>query len=287
MKGLLAVALLATSACEESAPATIDATVVPGVATRFDAPSRATIRLHFQSAGGLLDVELDCHPSDADVDAVGFRFAIDAPALGLPAGASPDRAGYLRVRADVPAGAFDVALDARGGGASCTVTAASSTGCGALTVFRSVETGHDHVAIGAQPVWEPFPVSGDHYPMWVPWSRSYDLPIRTGYLLHNLEHGGIVFSYRCLASPASPACTAAAADLAGVRTAFEAAQSTPRAIDTPDPDQPAMYAARAWRWGLSAACFDAAELAAFAQRRLRHGREDFDVDFPTAFDPTR
>jgi hypothetical protein len=40
------------------------------------------------------------------------------------------------------------------------------------------------------------PSSGPHYPRWAAY-RRYDVPIPRGFSIHDLEHGGIVISYRC------------------------------------------------------------------------------------------
>jgi hypothetical protein len=185
----------------------------------------------------------------------------------------------------IPAGAVRIDLDAEGGPASCSMRLMPAlAACGPLQVFRSINVDHAHVDPSTVPTsWEAFPVSGDHYPIWAAWNMSWPLPIRTGYLLHDLEHGGIVLSYRCINALQSPDCTQAQSDLLAVRTAF----GQTRTSDTPDPSQPSLYAARAWRWGLTADCYDATELASFMSARFRHGREDIDTDYPAPFDPTK
>ena len=246
-------------------------------------PGKARLTIHATAPGGLVDLEVDCNPPLDDPDTVGFHFTIDAPSLGLGGGLA--RAGYVRVRTGAPAGPITITLDASSGPASCSARLTPApTGCGQLTIFRSVNVDHAHVPTSTVPSsWEPFPVSGDHYPTWAAWNTTYAAAIRTGYLVHDLEHGGVVFSYACAHPADSGACTQAQADLAAARASLP----SPRTLDTPDPSQPMLYAVRTWRWGLLADCYDAAEVAAFSSRHFRHGREDVDEDPVPPFDPTQ
>src|SRR5205823_692982 len=98
----------------------------------------------------------------------------------------------------------------------------------------------------------------------------YEKPIKKGFLLHDLEHGGVVLSYKCSSASQSAACGDAAKGL--VDLANHAGLS--RVIVTPDPTQPEMFAVRAWRWAYSSACLDEASASAFAREHIRHGRED-------------
>jgi hypothetical protein len=79
----------------------------------------------------------------------------------------------------------------------------------------------------------------------------------------------------------SAACTQATADLTSARMTF----GQMRTLLTPDPSQPFLYAARAWRWGYTAACYEEAEVQSFMSARFRKGREDLDGD-AAPFDPT-
>jgi hypothetical protein len=99
-------------------------------------------------------------------------------------------------------------------------------------------------------------------------------------MLHNLEHGGLVFSYKC-ANNSSPQCKAAEAKLVAI-----ASQIGPRVIVTPDPTQPDMFAIRGWRYGFTSSCLDNASALQFSQAHYRQGREDADANPPIPYDPT-
>lgn len=250
------------------------------------AAASASVDVELHVPEGLVELTVDCAPKEADIDVVGFQLASSgtaAAAFGLSS--EPPRAGYLRTRAHVPAGVLVLHLDARGGPSTCTVTLALVKGCGARTIFRSVNVDHTHVPPGPEPRadWEAFPVSGNHYPVWAAWNTSYPAPVKTGYLIHDLEHGGIVLSYPCTTPADDATCTTRANDLQAARTRF----GQPRVNVTPAMTQKAAYAARAWRWGYEAACYDADDVQAFMTSRFRHGREDVGEDPFPAFDPTK
>jgi hypothetical protein len=279
----LACCLWLLSACGDGVES-LTITLDPNGATHtVGFPKRARLEVETSTAGGLVDLEIDCKPKLDDADTVGFTFVVTAPALGLD-GKQRGHAGYLRRVARTEAGKLAFSLDADGGPSSCTLRLQPASACGPLVLSRSVEVGHTHVATSSTPsAWEPLPVSGDHYPMWAPWGQSYSVPVRTGYLLHDLEHGGIVLSYRCATTVGDAACMSAQTEMAQLRSAF----ASRRVLDTPDPGQPLLYAARAWRWGLQLECLDRAEINAFMARYFRHGREDIDGDYGTPFDPSK
>ena len=274
------ILLLLLAACGGTPPQTIDITVAAdGSSTTLAFAATATATIHYVAPGGLVELLVDCHPPET-TDVRGFAFTATVPGY-----TTPERAGYWRYRADLAAGPSTLELVTDGGPATCTVSLTPApSACGTLEVFRSVDTDHTHVAPATEPRadWETFPVSGNHYPVWAGWDRNYDLPIRTGYLLHDLEHGGIVLSFRCVNVQQSAECTTASADLTVARRLF----AQHRTLLTPDPRQPALYAARAWRWGYAASCYDTTELQGFMQQRFRHGREDIDSD-SAPFDPTQ
>jgi hypothetical protein len=57
--------------------------------------------------------------------------------------------------------------------------------------------GTQHVATEAEMVIPPDepPVSGPHFPVWLPDGGAYDQPVQDGNALHNLEHGMVWISY--------------------------------------------------------------------------------------------
>jgi hypothetical protein len=218
------------------------------------------------------------------VDVVGFEFDVTASAFTSVPQSAP-RAGYLVMRDTLPPAATTVQLATSGGKASCTFRVEPALDkCGPRQVYRSVNVDHNHVTPGPEPraSWEAFPSSGDHYPIWAAWNQFYIKPIRTGYLLHDLEHGGIVLSYACAAPSGTDSCVAAANNLLSAKTHF--AQN--RTNVTPDPSQPMLIGARAWRWAYASSCYDEAEVLDFMTKRFRHGREDIDSDVQPPFDPT-
>jgi hypothetical protein len=84
-----------------------------------------------------------------------------------------------------------------------TETPASSSTSSASLVGQAVtvDSNRDHIDDGADPgqySTNP-PTSGHHYPTWLE-AGFYDTNTRTfpqGYLVHNLEHGYIIFWYNC------------------------------------------------------------------------------------------
>lgn len=117
------------------------------------------------------------------------------------------------------------------------------------------------------------PVFGDHYPTWAAY-QTYDFAVPTGFLVHDLEHGAVVFFYDCpdgcddeIADvqafiddlPIDPLCTAPVER---------------RTILVPRPGLGARWAAAAWGYNLTADCFDAELFRGFYERRVGKGPED-------------
>ncbi len=152
--------------------------------------------------------------------------------------------------------------------------------CGVTTRNYSVETGN-HVPIGstiAYPTNPPY--GGPHYPIWAIWG-IHQKALPAGHWVHNLEHGGVVFLYRCAsraacpdlaaqveavakALPTDPLCTAAGAGVSA------------RVLVLPDPDLPegVQVAAAAWGWNLVSRCLDAESLRNFYLAHYGHSYED-------------
>ena len=121
------------------------------------------------------------------------------------------------------------------------------------------------------------PSSGPHYPYWAAY-QAFTTPVDRRYYVHNLEHGAIVFLYRCddgggcpdvaaalqMASnslPDDPLCSQAGE---GVRV---------RTVITPDPLIDTPVAAAAWGWTYTADCIDLPTLEAFAAAHYGQGPE--------------
>jgi hypothetical protein len=230
-----------------------------------------------------LTLTVDCHPS-ADPDTVGPVIKVSSSTLGLK---EPPHAGYYSWTGTVPAGAHKLTLTGVGAATACTVkttAVAASASCREWSSWHAVNINHTHYKVGADTSadWEAFPASGNHWGAWAAWGKVYDKPVRHGFLLHNLEHGGLVFSYKCASPTDSTACKSAHDQIVALAQKF--GQS--RIIVTPDPTQPTMFAVRGWRYAYTSDCLDQASGLAFAKAHYRHGREDADSDPPIPFDPT-
>ncbi len=231
-----------------------------------------------------VSIALDCNPP-SNPDVVGPAFRISSASLALTD--TQARAGRWAWTGTMPVGTHTFALASVGGvGASCTlktVKLAAARTCRTWSSWRSPNTNHTHMRVGSQPSdWEALPASGNHWGAWAAWATVYEKPVKRGYLLHNLEHGGLVYSYKCTAATDSKACTEARDQL--IDLANEVGEA--RVIVTPDPTQTELFAVRGWREAYSSSCLDVESAKAFALGSIRHGREDVDADPPVPFDPT-
>jgi hypothetical protein len=250
-------------------------------------PSNGTKNIALNaSRAGDVTITIDCHPP-ADPDSLGTVIKVDASSLGGSA-SDPARDGYYQLTTNVSAGAHSIKVTNQGPAATCSVrtapVAAAAT-CKAWSAWRSPNTDHTHLRVGVEAIsagWEPFPASGNHWGAWAPWNKVYDKAIKRGFMLHNLEHGGLVFSYKCSTATESNECKSERQTLLD----FANSLGMGRVLITPDPTQPQKFAIRSWRWAYSSDCFDQGSASAFAKAHIRHGREDIDADVPIPFDPT-
>ncbi len=125
------------------------------------------------------------------------------------------------------------------------------------------------------------PCGGNHYPIWALF-RSHPKPLPRGNWIHNLEHGGIVFTYRCASRAA---CPEIAAQLEAVAAAMpvDPLCSPPlrnRIVITPDPELPegVTVAASAWGYTLVARCVDAAAFGTFYKEHVGRASEQLCAD---------
>jgi hypothetical protein len=120
------------------------------------------------------------------------------------------------------------------------------------------------------------PSSGQHYVYWAAF-QEYSYPVSRLYYVHDLEHGAIVFLYKCgdagcpdivqglrAASDAIPDDPLCAADGEGIRV---------RTVITPDPLIDVPVAAAAWGWTYTADCLDLPTLKQFALDHYGMGPE--------------
>lgn len=130
------------------------------------------------------------------------------------------------------------------------------------------------------------PAGGPHYPRWAHWMTQfmqYPTPVPRGYYIHNLEHGGVVFLYKC-APDADASCAQSAEQF--LTQAMNAIPTDPqcappirvRAVVTADPAIPTPFAAAAWGWTYTSECADLPTLIDFAKTHYGNAPEDFCVD---------
>ena len=117
------------------------------------------------------------------------------------------------------------------------------------------------------------PVFGDHYPLWAAYG-TYGYPVPLGYLVHDLEHGAVVFFYDC-----PEGCTD---EVQAAQDAIDALPDDPRCsqavrvqvVLVPRPGLGARWAASAWGYSLTASCFDPQIFSQFYVDHHGQGRED-------------
>lgn len=144
--------------------------------------------------------------------------------------------------------------------------------------------GAAHVMEGTAIEWTTNPpTSGPHYPIWAKWDRRFTQLAR-GTWVHNLEHGGVVFAYRCDGS-----CDVAAT-LARLVTAFPddprcVAPVRHRALVVADPRLPNDGDVTAVAWGTyyAGTCVDDDALTRFYLDRFGRGPEDLCNDGSGAY----
>ena len=138
------------------------------------------------------------------------------------------------------------------------------------------------------------PAGGPHFPIWAHWSTyfgQYQTPIPRGYYIHNQEHGGVVFLYKCSADAGMPdgSFTDAGMSCAERSEAFlwSVANALPTdpsctppirvaVVITPDPDLATPIAAAAWGYTYTSDCMDYASLLDFAKAHYGRGPESSD-----------
>jgi len=119
------------------------------------------------------------------------------------------------------------------------------------------------------------PSSGPHYPVWASY-KTHTIPIAPGYYVHNLEHGAIVFLYKCTEADGCPAVVsgleAVAAGLAKDPKCIDPIRA--RTVIAPDPTLTTPVVALAWGFIYRADCVDAPSLNSFATEHYGKGPED-------------
>lgn len=200
-----------------------------------------------------------------------------AAQLGACGGSAPHLSG---TGGDAPSGT-DVAAGAGGGGAGGDGSGGNGSDgpgidpgpCHAV-VEQHAEEGFLHLDQCAPTTYltDP-PSSGNHYPIWADY-RVYDKPVPWGFLVHQLEHGAVVISYRCPPGP-SPCAVDLTDVMAFLATLAPDNICLSRKLVSvvPDPSLDVAFAASAWTWTLRADCFDAVAFGDFVAQHYAHGRE--------------
>jgi hypothetical protein len=119
------------------------------------------------------------------------------------------------------------------------------------------------------------PSGGNHYAIWAAF-QSYDYPLPAGFVVHDLEHGAIVFWYDCPEGcPDEVAEVQAFIDSQPEDPLCDGFTAARRAVLVPYPGLGARWAASAWGFALTAECFDRAEFGAFYTAHYGNGPESF------------
>jgi hypothetical protein len=114
------------------------------------------------------------------------------------------------------------------------------------------------------------PSSGNHYSEWGAFG-VYESPLPRGNWVHNLEHGSIVFTYRCPGGCSD--------DLAAAKAMLSDLPADPncsaerRVLLIPDPKLNVRWAASAWGFTLKSNCFDEPAMRAFYSDHIGQGPE--------------
>jgi hypothetical protein len=117
------------------------------------------------------------------------------------------------------------------------------------------------------------PVYGDHYPSWAAYG-TYGFPLPLGLLVHDLEHGAVVFFYDCP--------NGCADEVEAAQAFIDALPDDPRCspdvrvqvILVPKPGLGARWAASAWGYSLTADCLDSEIFGDFYEDHHGRGPED-------------
>jgi hypothetical protein len=160
-------------------------------------------------------------------------------------------------------------VSACGGGEESAIDAALPADAGPCSevVSDPVDVAGKHINPDAGMLTWPTnpPSSGNHYGQWYKWARVYTTPVPRENYVHNLEHGGVVFSYNC---PSGCADEVAKLESLARSLPKDPACTDPipaRWLVTPDPLLPegVVVAAAAWGSTYTAKCVDARTLKNF------------------------
>ena len=119
------------------------------------------------------------------------------------------------------------------------------------------------------------PAGGPHYSIWANY-QTYDAPVPWGFLVHSLEHGGIVLAYDPAIARA-PDVRAAFQEIAAARAFDPLCRDQPwptRIIIVPDPELTWPIAVRAWEQVYDATCLDRPSIESFVAAHYAQAPEN-------------
>jgi hypothetical protein len=132
---------------------------------------------------------------------------------------------------------------------SCT---APCTACGGACDYESLNyASRSHIQTDL--LYAGTPAGGSHHLCWAPWGIS-TAPVGDEHWVHNLEHGGVAFLYRCTTD-----CSAEVAQL----TDYVSTLPVGTAVMSPEPMLNHRFTVVAWGYRLETDCLDLAAFEAF------------------------
>ena len=142
---------------------------------------------------------------------------------------------------------------------SCT---APCTACGGDCDYESLNyASRNHIQTDL--LYAGTPAGGSHHLCWAPWGIS-TTPVGDEHWVHNLEHGGVAFLYRCTTD-----CSAEVAQL----TDYVSTLPVGTAVMSPEPMLNHRFTIVAWGYRLETDCLDLAAFEAFYIEHQGHGPE--------------
>ena len=163
------------------------------------------------------------------------------------------------------------ALDCNGSGEACAegfdcqaggACTAACTACGGDCRYESANYAvRNH--IGADLLYAGLPTGGNHHPCWAAWGE-HTKPTGDERWVHNMEHGGVVFLYRC-----PEGCEAEVEQLRN----YAATLPQGTWVLAPEPNLSTRFATVAWGFRLQTECFDLEATTSFYDRHQGNGPE--------------
>jgi hypothetical protein len=117
------------------------------------------------------------------------------------------------------------------------------------------------------------PTGGPHYPRWANY-QTYEEPVPLGYLVHGMEHGGVLLGYNC-----PNGCDAEVTKMQAFIDALADDPLCPMSVRVrltlaPMPSLDVPFAVAAWGHMLKAQCFDETRVTKFVEDHYGKGPEE-------------